>query len=278
MSLTHAIKEKPATTPIKLLWLNPANTSAFDQLIADMIKSVKIPNAEVHVISLKLPEPVNLTNLEWRTFESQIWFPVTQMARYAATNGYDGYAIGCFYDTALDEAREISGDAIVSAPCDASLKVISTLCNRFSVIIGVEKWKVQMEDRIRHSGYGNKLVSFRAIGMHVNELQVDKQKTEAKIRNAVQRAIEDGAEGVILGCTINFGFYCVLQDEFGIPVIDATFACYKEMEHAAMNKIQFGWKPSRVGSMGPPDENRLDQSGVFAAGAPIGNKIVVPKT
>ena len=278
-SSTLTVGEKPATTPVKLLYLNPLNTTVYDQPFADMIAQVKLPNAEVHVMSLNLPSPVKLDNLEWRVFETMIWQPVIRMAHHAATNGFHGYAIGCFYDTALDEAREASGDAIVVAPCEASLKVISTLCNRFSVIIGVEKWKVQMEDRIRHYGYHDKLASFRTIGMHVEEFQVDHKKTEQAIRDAIRKAKEeDGAEGIILGCSAEFGFYEKLQEEFGLPVIDVAFACYKEMEHAAMNMVQFGWKPSRLNSMEPPSKERITTSGVFAGEAPIGNVIVLNRT
>ncbi|PXF42528.1 Hydantoin racemase [Gracilariopsis chorda] len=278
-SSTLAFGEKVAMAPLKLLWLNPVNTPDYDQVFANMIARVKLPNAEVHVMSLKLSPPIMLDNLEWRIFESFIWQSVAHMAHFAAINAFDGFAIGCFYDTAFEEAREVSGEAIVAAPCDASLKVISTVCNRFSVIIGVEKWKVQMEDRIRHYGYHEKLASFRTIRMHVDELQVDTKKTEEAIRNAVRRAKdEDSAEGVILGCTMEFGFYAVLQNEFNIPVIDAALACYKEMEHAATNKVQFGWKPSRLYSMEPPSKERLNKSGIFAGSAPIGNHIVLPKT
>lgn len=274
-----ANRENPADTSLKILWVNPINLPDYDAAIAELIGQVKLPNAEVHVVSLKLPEPIRLTNLEWRVFESQIWLPVIQIARYAANEGFDGYAIGCFYDTALDEAREISGDAVVCGPCLSALQIIANLCNRFSVVIGVEKWKVQMEDRIRHYGYFDKLASFRTLGMHVDEFQLDPDKTEAAIRQAVKDAIEiDKAEAVILGCTIEFGFYAQLQKEFGVPIIDAVYACYKATEAAALNKVQFGWKPSRLYSMAPPDAERLAASGIFAGGAPIGNTIIVPRT
>ena len=271
--------EQPATTPLKILWVNPINQSGYDQPIADLIERVKLPNTEVHVVSLDIPEPVKLTNLEWRGFESKIWFPVTAIANYAAENGYDGYAIGCFYDTALDEAREVSGDAVVCAPCQSALQIVSNLCNRFSVVIGVEKWKAQMEDRIRHYGYHDRLASFRTIGLHVDEFQQDKQCTEDAIRKAVRDAIEiDKAEAIILGCTIEFGFYAQLQKEFNVPIVDALYACFKGTENAALNKVQFGWKPSRLYSMAPPEAGRLKESGIFAAPAPIANTVIVPRT
>ncbi|MFT9027712.1 aspartate/glutamate racemase family protein [Acetobacter indonesiensis] len=273
------VKENPADSPLKILWVNPINQSGYDQAIADLIANVKLSNVEVHVVSLDIPPPVALTNLEWRVFESQIWFPVTAIAHYAANNGFDGYAIGCFYDTALEEAREISGDAVVCAPCQSALQIVSNLCNRFSIVIGVEKWTVQMKDRIRHYGYQDRLASFRNVGLHVDDFQKNPEITENAIRRAVQDAIEiDKAEAIILGCTIEFGFYAQLQEEFGIPIIDAVYACYKSTEAAALNKVQFGWKPSRLYSMEPPDAERLTKSGIFAGPVPIGNTIIVPRT
>jgi len=274
-----SLHERPVTSPLKLLWVNPINLPDYDEPIANLIASVKLPQTEVHVVSLSIAPPVRLTNLEWRAFESIIWWPVTRIARFAADNGFDGYSIGCFYDTAIDESREVSGDAVVCAPCQSALHWVSNLCNRFSIIIGVEKWKVQMEERVRHYGYIDQLASFRTIGLHVDEFQKDPARTAAAIREAVRRAIdEDKAEAIILGCTIEFGFYEELQREFGIPVIDAVYACFKSTEYAALNAVQFGWKPSHKWSMSPPDPARLDASGIFAGEAPIGHTIIVPRT
>jgi len=276
MSNTSA--ESPATTPLKLLWLNPVNTSTYDQEMADMLARVKLPNTEVHVVSLDLGPDVCLTNLEWRAFESKIWGPVAHVAYHAGREGYHGCAVGCFYDTALDEAREVSGNTVVTGPCQSALQIVSNLCNRFSVVIGVEKWKVQMQERIEHYGYGEKLASFRNVGLHVDEFQKDPACTEGAIRRAVREAIEiDKAEAIILGCTMEFGFYRQLQKEFGVPVIDALYACFKGTEYAALNALQFGWTPSQKYSMEPPTPQQIEASGVFNGPVPIGNRVVVPR-
>jgi len=270
--------ELPATTPLKLMWLKAVTQSSYNQQIADMLAGIKLPNTELHVVSLDLGPEVSLTNLEWRAFESRIWHPVAHIAWQAGREGFHGCAIGCFYDTALDEAREVSGNMLVTGPCQSALQVISNLCNRFSVIIGVEKWKVQMEDRIRHYGYANQLASFRNVGLHVDDFQKEPPRTEEAIRRAVRDAIEiDKAEGIILGCTMEFGFYRQLQQEFGVPIIDAIYACFKSAEYAALNAAQFGWTPSRHYSMQPPTPKQIEASGVFAGPAPIGNRVIVPR-
>ena len=105
-----------------------------------------------------------------------------------------------------------------------ALKIVSNLCNRFSVIIGVEKWKVQMEERICRYGYWDRLPAYRTIGLHVDEFQGDPKRTATAIRKAVKNGIEiDKAEAIILGCTIEFGFYAELQKEFGNPIIHSVY-------------------------------------------------------
>ena len=43
---------------------------------------------------------------------------------------------------------------------------------------------------------------------------------------------EDFAEPVILGCTLETGFYREMQEELGAPVIDPSIAAMKPAEHA----------------------------------------------
>lgn len=261
---------------IKILWVNPINSSLYDQAIAQQIADIKLPNAEVHVVSLDLGPTVKLTNLEYRVYEVEILKPVTHLAYFAQANGFDAYAIGCFYDTALHEAREVSGDTIVRAPCEASLQIASTLGNRFSIVIGHDKWKVQMEDAVRAYGYHDKLASFRVLGMHVAEFQKEPEKTKEAIRKAIIAAKEeDGAEVIILGCTVGYGFGEELQRELIIPIIDVVQACYKLAEQSALLKKQIGLTPSRLHSMPPPSQKELEDSGVFAGEPPIGNHIII---
>ena len=78
------VREKPATTPLKLLLINTVATTAYNEPFANMIKSVKLPNSEAHIASLDLPR-INLTDLEWRAFEAAIFEfdPPVQISRYA---------------------------------------------------------------------------------------------------------------------------------------------------------------------------------------------------
>jgi allantoin racemase len=262
--------------PVKILWINPVGFSVYDKPMVDVIAQIKQPTTAVELVSLQLDTCTD--NLEYRTFESFIVRETVELTRYAAVNKFDGVVIGCFYDPALPDAREISGKAVVVAPCEASVQVATRLCNRFSVIIGQAFWKQQMTARIREYGLEHKLASMRSIDCPVSQMQVDPAKTKKKIMDAARTAInEDGAEALILGCTMEFGLFREVQETLGVPVIDPVFAAFKDCEFAAGLKSAYGWTPSRVGSCVAPSEADLKRFKLFDRAAPIGNRILIPR-
>ncbi|MBC6402926.1 MAG: hydantoin racemase [Hyphomonadaceae bacterium] len=260
------------TTGIKIMWINPLGYDAYDQPMADFIAGIKRDDTQVDVVSLDVPGSPN--HLEYRTYEGLMLGDTIRATREAAVNDYDAVVIGCFYDPGIEDAREISGEAVVVAPCQASVQIAANLANRFSVIVGREKWVGQMTERVTTYGYRDKLASMRAINLGASELQTDCGLTISRIMEAGRRAIEeDGAEALLLGCTCNFGLYRDVQAELGVPVIDPICAAFKMAEDLAHMKKVFGWTPSRIGSCAPPPEEELASFGVFTGRTSIKNRV-----
>jgi allantoin racemase len=260
---------------IKIMYLNPVGFDAYDAFFAEMIKKHKFPNSEIHVASL--PSSVGLMdNLEYRTYNALIASDLIKATRQASIEGFDALIIGCFYDPFLLDSREISGDMIVVGPCHSSIEIALKLSNSFSVIIGQKKWQHEMQSTIIEYGFGDHLASFRDVAMTVSEFQVDHGLTEKKLMEAARLAIEeDGAESIILGCTLEFGFFEKIQNEFNIPVIDPSLAALKQAEQSAILKNQFGWKPSRHWSTEAPPEDDISRFGLFKEDYLFGNRIIV---
>ena len=260
---------------IKIMYLNPVGFDAYDAFFAEMIKKHKFPNSEIHVASL--PSSVGLMdNLEYRTYNALIASDLIKATRQASIEGFDALIIGCFYDPFLLDSREISGDMIVVGPCHSSIEIALKLSNSFSVIIGQKKWQHEMQSTIIEYGFGDHLASFRDVAMTVSEFQVDHGLTEKKLMEAARLAIEeDGAESIILGCTLEFGFFEKIQNEFNIPVIDPSLAALKQAEQSAILKNQFGWKPSRHWSTEAPSEDDISRFGLFKEDYHFGNRIIV---
>jgi len=259
----------------KIMYLNPVGFDAYDAFFAEMIRKNKFPTSEVQVTSLS-PSVGQMDNLEYRTYNALIATDLIKATRQASVEGFDALIIGCFYDPFLLDAREISGDMVVVGPCQSSIEIALKLSNSFSVIIGQKKWQHEMQSTVIEYGFGEHLASFRDVGMTVPEFQKDHKLTEKKLMEAARLAIEeDGAESIILGCTLEFGFFEKIQNKFNIPVIDPSIAALKQAEQAAILKNQFGWKPSRQWSTEAPPENDINRFGLFKEEYHFGNRIIV---
>ena len=267
---------------IKVMYLNPLGSSAYDQVFADMAREFKLPATTVHVTSMSgaAASPL-MTNLEYRAYEACIYNETVRVARYCSEYDYDALVIGCFYDPALLAAREVSGDTIVVAPCQASIAAALNLANNFSVIIGQWKWEDQMKEAVHAYGGRDRLVSFEAVDLRVEEFHADPQRTREKLEQAAYRAVtQRRAESIILGCTLEVGFFRHLQDylaaELGafVPVIDPSIAALKAAENAALAG-RVGWRNSRVWGMQPPPEDELASFGLLQTDVEFGNALVV---
>ena len=156
--------------PLKVMYLNPVGTPDCDGVFADMARGVKLPGTEVHVTSLK-PTDGAFTHIEYRSYEAVVSAGIVRAARTAAAEGFDALAIGCFYDTALLEAREVSGDMVVAAPCAASLETAASVANRFGIIVGRRTWVHQMNATVRDNGMAERLSGFYPVELGVRDFQ-----------------------------------------------------------------------------------------------------------
>lgn len=255
----------------RVLWVNPVGCATYDRPIADMLASVKDAGTIVEVVSLDLGA---VSHVEYRAYEVMAYPEVVKLAYQAGRDGYDAMVIGCFFDTALREAREVSGDMIVTAPCIAGLQTVEALAERFSVIVTRNKCIGHMTENIRAYGASHRLASMRPLNISTAKLQSDPGLTAVRIEEEARKAIEqDGAEAILLGCTLEFGFHEKLQQSLGVPIVDALCNPFKVAEHLAGLKQRFGWVPSRIGSQEPAPADELAAFGIMTAPA-IANRMV----
>ena len=252
---------------MRILWINPVGTELYDQAIGTLLKREARRETRVDVVSLPKDRP---QHLEYHAYEAIVTPDIVRIV-YALKGQYDAFVIGCFYDVALREAREVSGDAVVLAPCQSSLVYAAHLGTSFSVLVGRRKWIPKMEENIRSYGCADRLASMRPLELGVHEFQQDPEETARRMLAEGKKAVEnDGAELLILGCTIEFGFYKTMQEGLGIPVIDAVLSPFKLAETLGESALRFGWTPSRKGGCEAPPEEEASRWGL-GQGTPIGN-------
>ncbi|GAB4118155.1 MAG: aspartate/glutamate racemase family protein [Candidatus Caldatribacteriota bacterium] len=235
----------------RILWINPVNeASSFDQLVIEFINKVKRVNTQVDVISLK-QGPMHLN---YYYYNALILTDILHLVKRAEKKGYNAVIIGCFYDPGLQEAREITDKIVVSAPAEASLLIATTLGYRFSIIVASNKCIPKMYENVVNHGLINRLASFESVNLEVNEFQKDKKETLRRIYEAAKQAVHNKlAEVIILGCTMQFGFYEELQKDLKVPVIDSIIAPLKYAEFMVELRRNFGWGHSKIcGYESPP--------------------------
>ena len=205
-----------AGAAMRIRYIHPVGATAYAADMAGLMARAKRTGTTIEVVTLPAGRP---RHLEYHAYEAQVIRDVVAHAR-AASEGYDAVIIGGFYDLGLREAREVSGAAVVTAPCEAACAIARSLANRFSVLVGKRKWIPKMAENVRRYGHGRAMASMRALGMGVHEFQSDSSTAE-RMRRLGRMCIEhDGAEALILGCTAEYGFHERLQGELGVPVID----------------------------------------------------------
>lgn len=245
---------------MQILWINPVGTTLFDADTREILSEAARSDCQVDVVSLPAGRP---QHLEYHAYEGLVTADIVRLT-YEAANTYDAIVIGCFYDVGLREAREVSGRAIVTAPCQSATAIASNLGNSFSVLVGRRKWIPKMSENIHRYGHGHRLASMRPLGLGVHDFQTDHERTCDRLLTEGRKAVEeDGAEVLILGCTAEYGFHRQMQDMLGVPVIDAVLAPFKYAEMLADTAARFGWRPSRRWGNEAPPQHELDTWGLL---------------
>lgn len=240
----------------KVLWIDPVGTAMFDEPIKQFLDTAKEPGTQLDICSLERGP----MHLEYHYYEALILADTLHVIKKAERDGYDAAVIGCFYDPGLHEAREISERLVVTAPAESAMHIATTLGHSFSILVGRKKWIPKMHENVVKYGFEKKLASFKSLEMGVHDFQVDPPETERRMTAAAREAVErDGAEVIVLGCTIEFGFYERLQEEIGVPVIDATIAPLKYAEFLIGLRDRFSWGHSKIYGYESPPCNEIEE-------------------
>ena len=190
---------------MRILWINPVGSDVFNADVLQILEEAKRKETEVEVVSL----PANRPNyLSYYSYEALAIPDVVRITYEAGQQGYDAVVVGCFYDTGLREAREVSGKAVVTAPCQATTDIARYLGNNFSILVAGQKEVPKMTENVRKYGKDYAMASMRPLGLGVLEFQQDIALTQERLMDEAHKAVyEDGAEVIILGCTAEYGFH-----------------------------------------------------------------------
>ncbi|MBV6304784.1 aspartate/glutamate racemase family protein [Candidimonas humi] len=135
-----------------------------------------------------------------RLFNAQ---QVCEAALAAEAAGYDAFALGCFFDPALHEARSLVDIPVVSLTETCMLTACS-LGRRFAVVALSDFQKMLSEDLAAQYGLASRLAGVVAMSPAVGlfDLESEGEKLESirqRFRRACEQAFTLGAEVIIPG-------------------------------------------------------------------------------
>lgn len=202
-------------------------------------------------------------NMEYYTYLDFAGPDIVRVVKQAENKGYDACIIGCFCDPSLDAAKEACDRMVVVGVMEAAVHLASYLAPKFSIIAARRKSVADFQANLDKYGLSNRLASFRSLEVQVEDLQCDSNLTHDRMRKVIRLAIEeDGAEAIILGCTLQMGHYAELQKEFGVPVIDVQLAGLLLAEQLMEARDRYGWYTSKICSYMTPPRGVLASQGL----------------
>jgi allantoin racemase len=246
----------------RICFLNPFGTDQFDEIVRETLLPSLRPETEVEIKHLEhCPR-----NIDYYVPKHLVEVEVLRAVREAERDGYDAFVIGCCYDPALTQARELT-DMPVVGPLEASVLLARLFGHHFSVVTDHRKAVPELEDRVRIYGVEANCRSVRAIDWYVDDMIHDPDAVARDAYTSCLGVMEaDRAEAVVLGCTIIAACYerAVLQGarELGAAaIINPNLMAVKVAELFADLRAAGQYRISRVGyyqqhAQHDPDEAR----------------------
>jgi len=181
---------------------------------------------------------------------------VLKMVLQAERDGFDAVFIDCFGDPGVDAAREVVSIPVVGGFQPAILTAC-LLTHYFSIITVLPSVLPLLRVLIRKQGIGENVASIRSVNIAVLDLS-DSEALRNSLASEAEKAVhEDGAEGIVLGCTGMLGLARSLEAELAgrgisMPVVDPTGAAIGFLQSLHRNALCHSKRTYPF----PPDKER----------------------
>jgi len=109
------------------------------------------------------------------------------------------------------------------------------------------------DEMVKVYGFDSKFVSTRSVEVSVLDLEKKRKEVEEALVSESRKALEEGADTIILGCTGMIGMAKALEEKLGVPVIDPAVASLKLAEILVDMKLTH----SKVYFPKPPEKQRV---------------------
>lgn len=224
----------------RLLVINPNSSVKMTGDIRSTLGKLIIQNAVVDVVHMQNSPQVLESFKDYTVAGAEVIKYI--MEADLVRKGYDGLLLACFGDPSLYAIKEIS-DVPVIGIAEASISLALLLGYKYGIIAASSKAKPMMESMIMGYGLENRLACVESLEVNIEAFINDREFLEEKFIGCARKAMNKGADVLVLGCAGMTIIGDNVEEKLGIPVIDPIKAGI-----AALNSIvDSGLKISRAG-------------------------------
>lgn len=240
---------------MKLKIINP-DAGITRKELDEKVKILKKISRKETIISMDSPKRGNI-EIDSKTDVYLASGEIIKMAIQAEKEGYDVVAIYCLSDPAIEACRELLKIPVIGGG-QSSFQIACGLGYSFSLITTSDRRIPEKREFIKNCGIDfTRLCSIRSINIPFQSIHKDREKLKTLLLEASKKAIEDGAEVIILGCLSFLGMAEEISKKLNIPVIDpalnlvlmAELIYYQNLTHSKVS-YPFPEKKSRFWESG----------------------------
>jgi len=242
----------------------------YRRTLADHARQVLEPGIDVRVHGLRPgtygEQYAPIHAIRYRYLEALNEAQICEAALVAQREGYDAFALGCFHDPALREARSL-GDIPVVGLSETCLLVACSLAPHFAMISLNRDQQAQHEELASAYGLASRVAAVIPMHPGIDEymLEADDATTVPIFEGfiaACRKALAAGAELIVPGDGfLNEFLYRRRFVAFeGAPVMDALGVLFHYAAFMARMRSSIGLRPSRLHHYATPPADVLEQA------------------
>src|SRR6187399_555327 len=213
----------------KILIVNPNTTASMTKTIGEAARAVASVGTDIVDVTSAMG-PVSIEGF----YDEAFAVPGLIQALLNAPDA-DAGIIACFDDTGLDAARSAVHFPVVGI-CEAALVTAGQIAKRIAVVTTLPRSIVPLEELVRRYGFAERTL-VTACNVAVLDLEKPGSGAKAKLEAEIARALDKGADAIVLGCAGMADLAEALSKKFGVPVVDGVAAAVKQAEALAGLKL-----------------------------------------